>query len=124
MPGQIVGASEQQFVVDTDIYRVTLSNRGGTVRSWILKKYRDKLGKPLELINEASFSKVAAPFSLTLRDDKAANALNYGLYVAKPAADGLGMEYEFSDGKNYAKKTFQFANSGGDTLTFRRSQRK
>jgi YidC/Oxa1 family membrane protein insertase len=113
VPGQIVGASEQQFVVDTDIYRVTLSNRGATVRSWILKKYRDKLGKPLELINEASFSKVAPPFSLALRDDKAANALNYGLYMAKPTADGLGMEYEFSDGKNYAKKTFQFANSGG-----------
>ncbi len=113
VPGQIVGVSEQQFIIDTDIYRVTLSNRGGTVRSWILKKYRDKLGKPLELINEASYSKVAPPFSLALKDDKAALALNYGLYAAKPTADGLGIDYEFSDGKNYAKKTFQFANSGG-----------
>src|ERR1700735_2851575 len=113
VPGQIVGASEQQFVIDTDIYRVTLSNRGGTVRSWILKKYSDKQGQPLELVNPASYSKVAPPFSVVLRDDKASNALNYGLYVAKPAADGLGIEYEFSDGKNYAKKTFQFANSGG-----------
>jgi len=113
VPGQIVATSEQQFVVDTDIYRVTLSNRGGTVRSWILKKYRDKQGKPLELINEASYSKVAPPFSVVLRDDKAADALNYGLYAAKPAANGLGIEYEFSDGKNYAKKTFQFSNSGG-----------
>src|SRR5580698_10438563 len=33
VPGQIEGSSEQQFVIDTDIYRVTLSNRGGTVRS-------------------------------------------------------------------------------------------
>ncbi len=113
VPGQIVATSEQQFIVDTDIYRVTLSNRGGTVRSWILKKYRDKQGKPLELINEASYSKVAPPFSIVLRDDKTADALNYGLYVAKPAANGLGIEYEFSDGKNYAKKTFQFSNSGG-----------
>ena len=48
VPGQIVAPSEQQFVVDTDIYRITLSNRGGTVRSWILKKYHDKEGKPLE----------------------------------------------------------------------------
>ncbi len=76
---------------------MTLSNRGGTVRSWILKKYRDKLGKPLELVNEASFAKVAPPFSIVLRDDKAADALNYGLYVAKPAANGLGIEYEFSE---------------------------
>jgi YidC/Oxa1 family membrane protein insertase len=113
VPGQIVATSEQQFVVDTDIYRVTLSNRGGTVRSWILKKYRDKQGQPLELVNAASYSKVAPPFSVALRDDKASDILNYGLYVAKPAANGLGVEYEFSDGKNYAKKTFQFANSGG-----------
>src|ERR1700689_2765557 len=35
VPGQIESTSEQQFVIDTDIYRVTLSNRGGTVRSWI-----------------------------------------------------------------------------------------
>src|ERR1700684_3810159 len=94
VPGQIVATSEQQFVVDTDIYRVTLSNRGGTVRSWILKKYRDKQGQPLELVNPASYSKVAPPFSVVLRDDKAADALNYGLYVAKRAANGLGIEYE------------------------------
>ncbi len=56
-------------------------------------------------MNAASYSKVAPPFSVVLRDDKAADALNYGLYVAKPAANGLGIEYEFSDGKNYAKKT-------------------
>jgi YidC/Oxa1 family membrane protein insertase len=112
VPGQIEASTEQQFVIDTDIYRVTLSNRGGTVRSWILKKYKDNAGKPLELVNAASYSKVAPPFSIVLRDDHAADALNYGLYVAKPAADGLGVEYEFSDGKSYAKKTFQFTKSG------------
>jgi YidC/Oxa1 family membrane protein insertase len=111
-PGQIEGSTEQQFVVDTDIYRITLSNRGGTIRSWILKKYKDRAGKPLELINAASYSKVAPPFSVVLRDDKAADALNYGLYLAKPSADGLGIQYTFSDGKNYALKTFQFSKSG------------
>src|ERR1700683_2834441 len=112
VPGQIKGASEQQFEVDTDIYHITLSNRGGTVRSWVLKKYRDHAGKPLELINTASYSKVAPPFSVVLRDDHAADALNYGLYTHKPAAGNLGIEYEFSDGKNYAKKTFQFSKRG------------
>jgi YidC/Oxa1 family membrane protein insertase len=112
VPGQIVATSEQQFDVDTDIYHITLSNRGGTVRSWVLKKYKDRAGKPLELINAASYTKVAPPFSIVLRDDKAADALNYGLYQAKPAADGLGIQYTFSDGKNYALKTFQFSKSG------------
>jgi YidC/Oxa1 family membrane protein insertase len=112
VPGQIEASTEQQFIVDTDIYRVTLSNRGGTVRSWILKKYKDHSGNPLELVNPASYSKVAPPFSVVLRDDKAADALNYGLYVAKPAENGLGVDYEFSDGKNYAKKSFQFSKTG------------
>src|SRR5271168_2968749 len=106
VPGQIEATAEQQIVVDTDIYQVTLSNRGGTVRSWILKKYSDHAGKPLELVNEASSSKVAPPFSVVLGDVHAADALNYGLYVAKPSSNGLGIEYEFSDGKNYAKKSF------------------
>ena len=112
VPGQIEGASEQQFEVDTDIYHITLSNRGATVRSWVLKKYHDHAGKPLELLNPAGYSTVAPPFALSLKDDKAANVLNYGLYVAKPLANGLGIEYEFSDGKNYAKKTFQFSQRG------------
>ena len=112
MPGQIQAASEQTFTVSTDIYDITISNRGATVRNWMLKKYLDNAGKPLELVNPASFSKVAPPFSLALKDDKVANILNYGLYVAKPAENGLGIVYEFSDGKNYAKKSFQFSKSG------------
>src|SRR3984957_5093127 len=112
VPGQIEATTKQEFVVETDIYKIKLSNRGGTVSSWILKKYRDKQGQALELVNEASFAKVAPPFSVVLKDDKPADALNYGLYVAKPTADGLGIQYEFSNGKDYAKKTFQFSKSG------------
>jgi len=112
VPGQIEATAEQQFVIDTDIYQVTLSNRGGTVRSWVLKKYRDHAGKPLELVNPGSISKVAPPLSVALKDDKAADALNFGLYMAKPSADNLGIEYEFSDGKNYAKKSVQFSKNG------------
>jgi YidC/Oxa1 family membrane protein insertase len=112
VPGQIEATSEQQFEVDTDIYHITLSNRGATASSWVLKKYHDHAGKPLELLNPAGYSTVAPPFALSLKDDKVANVLNYGLYVAKPLANGLGIEYEFSDGKNYAKKTFQFSKSG------------
>jgi YidC/Oxa1 family membrane protein insertase len=112
VPGQIEGTSEQVFEVDTDIYHITLSNRGATVRSWVLKKYHDHAGKPLELLNPAGYSSVAPPFSLALKDDHVANILNYGLYTAKSSADGLGIEYEFSDGKNYAKKSFQFSKHG------------
>ena len=112
VPGQIQDTTEKEFTVDTDIYRIQFSNRGAVVHSWVLKKYLDNSGKPLELVNQASFSKVPAPFSLSLKDSRIADLLNYALYVAKPTAGGLGIEYEFSDGRNHAKKTFQFSKDG------------
>ncbi len=112
IPGQIQDTAEREFTVDTDIYRIKFSNRGAVVHSWVLKKYLDHAGKPLELVNQASFAKVPAPFSLSLKDSQAADVLNYGLYAAKPSPGGLGIEYEFSDGKNHAKKTFQFTKDG------------
>jgi YidC/Oxa1 family membrane protein insertase len=111
-PGQIQASAEQEFTIDTDIYRVRFSNRGAVVRSWLLKKYLDHSGKPLEMVNPASFSKVPAPFSLALADEQSSNALNFGLYVAKPASSGLAIEYEFSDGKLYAKKSFELSKNG------------
>jgi YidC/Oxa1 family membrane protein insertase len=112
VPGQIQDTSEKQFTVDTDIYRIQFSNKGAVVRSWVLKKYLDHAGKPLELVNQASLAKVPGPFSLSLKDSQAADALNYALYVAKPAPGGRGVEYEFSDGRIHAKKTFQFTKDG------------
>jgi YidC/Oxa1 family membrane protein insertase len=112
VPGSIQDTSEKQFTVDTDIYRIQFSNRGAVAHSWVLKKYLDHAGKPLELVNQGSFVKVPAPFSLSVKDSQTAGLLNYAFYVAKPAPGGLGIEYEFSDGKNHAKKTFQFTKDG------------
>jgi YidC/Oxa1 family membrane protein insertase len=112
VPGQIQAASEQQFTIDTNIYTVRFSNHGAVVQSWTLKKYLDHDGKPQELVNATSFAKAPGPFSLAMKDDKAAGVLNYALYVPKPSADGMSIEYEFSDGKNYAKKSFQFSKNG------------
>ncbi len=109
VPGQIQANAEQEFIVDTDIYRIRFSNRGAAVTSWVVKKYLDHAGKPLELVNPAAFPKVPPAFSLWLKDQQAAAALNAGLYTAHPAAEGLGIEYEFSDGKNYARKSFTFS---------------
>jgi len=105
---KIQANSEQEFVVDTDLYRIRFSNHGAVVRSWVLKKYSDRAGKPLELVDQAALAKIPAPFALALKDEQAANALNYGYYAAHPNPDGLGIQYEFSDGKNHAKKSFTF----------------
>ena|ERR1039458_1067808 len=109
VPGQIQSSAEQEFIIDTQFYRIRFTNHGAAVTSWVLKKYPDHAGKPLELVNAAALGKVPPPFSLSLKDQQAAGALNSGLYSAKPTEDGLGIEYEFSDGKNYARKSFRFS---------------
>ena len=111
-PGQIAATSEQLLTIDTQIYHIVLSNHGAVAQSWVLKKYKDHNGKPLDLANPASFTKVPPALSLGLKDDQEANALNFGLYVAKPDSDGLGVQYEFSDGVNYAKKSLRFTRNG------------
>jgi len=111
-PGQIRATAEQLYTIDTQIYHIVFSNHGASLRSFVLKKYKDRNGKPLELVNTASFTKAVPPFSLALPDEQAQNALNFGYYVAKPDPDNLGIQFEFSDGVNYAKKIFRFTPNG------------
>ena len=47
----VVAAAETTTVVENELYRITFSNRGGQAVSWILKKYKDDAGKPLDLVN-------------------------------------------------------------------------
>ena len=50
-------ASESTTVVENELYRLTFSNRGAQVTSWILKKYKDEDGKPLDLVNHEAATK-------------------------------------------------------------------
>ena len=95
---QVAAQKEDQFVVETDLYKVVFSNRGAVVKQWILKRYTDENGKPLELVNPAAESKAGSPFTLVFEQRKPAVDLNTALFAAKPADDGLGVTYEFSDG--------------------------
>lgn len=40
---------EEQILLETDLLEVTLTNRGGTVLSWRIKRYTDETGEPLDL---------------------------------------------------------------------------
>lgn len=105
---QVHADKEELFTVDTKLYKVVLTNRGAVARSWILKKYRDLDGKQLELVNVPALLKVPAPFSVDFKDRKPETDLNTALWVAKPSEDKLGIDYEFSDGRTVAKKSFHF----------------
>jgi YidC/Oxa1 family membrane protein insertase len=96
------------FVIDTDLYRITFSNQGANVRSWQLKKSLAE-GKPLELVNTAATVEDPHPFSLYVPDNKdLARKLNNAVFDQTVDPDGLGVTYEFSDGRTTARKTFRF----------------
>jgi|ERR1051326_4041576 YidC/Oxa1 family membrane protein insertase len=107
-PAQIAAGKEEIFTVDTDLYTVKLTNTGAVVQSWVLKKFLDSTGKPLELVNVAAQSKVPPPFAIAYKDGAPATQLNSAKFKATPARDGLGVDYEYSDGKTHCRKSFHF----------------
>jgi hypothetical protein len=66
----VSAAKLEEFVVETDVYRVHFSNRGAVVLRWELKKYKDAAGKTLELVNTAAAPQVGYPFALEFKDRK------------------------------------------------------
>ena len=59
-------SAEAVTVIDTDVYTITLTNKGGLVKCWLLKKYKDNDGKPLNLVNPAA---VEPPWSVRDRSE-------------------------------------------------------
>ena len=107
-PGQIQADKEETTTIDTDVFRVVFSNKGAVARSWVVKRYKDHDGKPLELINEKSLEKVPAPFSLAFKSTAPSTDPNNALFKAGRSADGNDLTFEFSDGRALTRKTFHF----------------
>ena len=108
--------TEVETVVENDLYRIRFTNRGGQVKSWVLKKFQDDKGQPLELVNANAAAKYGYPLSLWSYDDALRNKLNSVLYVQTPeAGDGLkapaDISFEYSDADTAVRKTFHFDHS-------------
>ena len=71
----VVAANESATVIENELYRITFSNRGGQATSWILKKYKDDAGKPLDLVNQKAAAKLGYPLSLWTYDANLRNQL-------------------------------------------------
>jgi YidC/Oxa1 family membrane protein insertase len=105
----VAAGNEQSYTIDTDLFRVSFSNRGAVVKSWLLKRYQAHSGKPLELVNTASHAD--PPFSLYFPAGKPSTDLNQALYQAQIDPDGLGIRFTFSDGSVAQQKSFRFRKS-------------
>jgi len=125
VPAAKQASSESQIVVENDFYRITFTNRGGLVKSWVLKKFSDDHGQPLDLVNPTNAAKYGFPLSLWTYDQAQRDKLNSALYVPSTTAPNLttpgDLTFDYSDSGLTVRKTFHFDKTyvvGVDTSVF------
>ena len=109
MPAKAATA-EAETVVENSFYRIVFTNHGAQAKSWILKKYKDEKGQPLDLVNPAS-TKFGLPLALYAYDEALRTKINSALYVATPTGNLSApseLTFEYSDGAVNVRKTLRF----------------
>jgi YidC/Oxa1 family membrane protein insertase len=105
-------SAETETVIENDLYRITFTNRGAQVKSWILKKFNnDAQNGLLDLVNSAAAQKYGYPLSLFTYDETLRNRLNSALYVASNEGQltaPASITFEYSDQDLVVRKTFGF----------------
>ena len=140
-PSAKEAASESETVIENDLYRIVFTNRGAQVKSWVLKKWDDENGKPLDLVNHTAADRFGYPLSLWTYpgnlDEGLRGKINSALYVQTesqsaqiddsslkvtvstkgldPASRELqapaDLTFEYSDGDLSVHKSFHFDHS-------------
>ena len=107
-------ASETETVIENDLYRITFTNRGAQVKSWILKKFKnDEQTGPLDLVNAAAAARYGYPLSLWTYDETLRGQLASALYVASREGTQATptLTFEYADQDVTVRKTFTFDDS-------------
>ncbi|HEX4076887.1 MAG TPA: membrane protein insertase YidC [Candidatus Acidoferrales bacterium] len=106
--------AETNLVIDSSVYRVELSNRGGVVHSWKLKKYlnEETPPRPLDLVNPDAAKELGWPFSIVLADPQLEAEANSALYEMTPATQSatapVEVTFHWSDGHLDVTKKLSF----------------
>src|SRR5271165_5850103 len=103
-------SAETETVVENDPYRIVFTNHGAQAKSWILKKYKDEKGQPLDLVNPAS-TNFGLPLGLYTYDEALRSKIKSALYVATPTGNlsvPSELTFEYSDGAVSVRKTVRF----------------
>jgi YidC/Oxa1 family membrane protein insertase len=122
-------SAESEIVVENALYRIVFSNRGAQVKSWVLKRYDDERGRPLDLVNhtaqvetqqngiatlEPAPARFGYPMSLWTWDQNLRGKLNAALWVCDGPATlqvPASLTCDYSDGELTARKSFHFDHS-------------
>jgi|SRR5688572_255920 len=119
----IQAESERDEVVDTELYQAVVSNKGGVLKSFQLKKFPDASGKPTELIDAYAAGQVGFPLALGTADPALNKLLSEARFVVTPGDHNLTLEYraggvmarkriEFDPAKYQARISTELAQNG------------
>ena len=118
---QISASLETYTTIENEFFKIVFTNRGAQVKSWILKKYFDSAGKPLDLVQPQAAARFGLPLSFFTYEPALTTELNDALYKvsyggAQPSATGLllapaAITFEYSADGIDAVKTFRFDSS-------------
>jgi YidC/Oxa1 family membrane protein insertase len=103
-PSVVEASEEKTVVVESALYRVELSNRGGVVKTWQLNKYFDdqKPPHPLDLVNDSVARELGWPFSLVLADAQLEAKANSALYQVQAVGATVVVTEKAGSGSNAA----------------------
>ncbi|MGH9698485.1 MAG: membrane protein insertase YidC [Candidatus Acidiferrales bacterium] len=110
----VQSTAEKSVVIESTLYRVELSNRGGVVRSWQLKKYFDDQTppRPLDVVDPNSAAQLGWPLSVLLSDAQLEAKANSALYEITPDTGHLNapsvITLHWSDGHLDVTKKLSF----------------
>lgn len=118
----ISDSQESSTVVQSDLYRVEISNRGAVVKSWQLNKYMDdnKPQRVLDVVHPEAAQQIGGwPFSLVLDNAELEKTANNGLFKvvsgntgnANPISAPADLQFSWSDGHLEITKHFHFDSS-------------
>jgi YidC/Oxa1 family membrane protein insertase len=107
--------SETETVIENDLYRITFTNRGAQVKSWILKKFDNETQNgPLDMVNPPAAAQYGYPLSLWTYDEGLRRRLSSALYVASREGKQTSpttITFEYADQDLTVRKTFGFDNT-------------
>jgi YidC/Oxa1 family membrane protein insertase len=110
----ITAASENEIVVENELYRIVFTNRGAQVKNWVLKKYSETSGKPLDLVQPQLASLFGLPLSLFTYEPALTTQLNQSLYQASSTSPLLApgtLTFHYAQGGLDVVKTLHFDSS-------------
>jgi YidC/Oxa1 family membrane protein insertase len=102
----VVADAESETTVENELYRIVFTNQGAQVKHWILKKYADSAGKPLDLVQPQLAARFGLPLSLFTYEQPLSDELNHVLYRSSASGTLLAP----------ATLSFHYAQNGLDVV--------